>query len=212
MKHILKYTAIILVAVVVLVILLKLKNCGGGKTQRTTVSVPADTNFAAVVKETYQPPSLPLSKKSSRVKLPAGVKEKDVKKVVTIEVRDVPRDPPKKIEIIETNEGETFVHKDPSIVSVRVTEFQPPIVRLQLKSAAGVSVGKSGRGLRFSPAGIFAPVEWVGWIHAPILFTDLDGLGVGLQVRLYHNICVGTVRIWRYDHGNQAKLFLVYII
>lgn len=206
----LKYVAIIIACATIIIIVAQIRNCGSND-QGGVIVAPVDTNFAPVTHETYRPPSLPFSKKTSGVELPKGVKEQDVQRVISVEVRDVPKEPPKRIDIIEMKTGEVFVHKDSSISDVTVSTFEPPVFTFQLKFGAGVSIGKAGSGLRFSPAALFAPVEWAGWIQIPALGADLDGMGLGAQIKVYHDFSVGALRLWRYDGGAKIKLTISYV-
>jgi hypothetical protein len=211
MSSSLKYIAIILVAVVVLVFFFNIKSCGSANNAVQSTNVPIDSNFAPVTHQTYQPPSIPfLSKEKLPVKLPQGVKEKDVKKIIKLTVRDIPSGG-KEINIIESKTGEIFVQRDSSIVSIGVIDVRPPLIAFDFRFGAGLSLGKCGKGLRYSPAVLFAPIEWDGWLQLPVVAADLDGIGPGAQIKIYHNIYLGAAQLWRYDVGQQSKIILSYV-
>jgi hypothetical protein len=205
MKDVLKYAGILLALAIALIVLSEFEGCPKETTyQPNTITVPKDTNFVPIENQTYQPPSVPvLSNKRSGFKLPEGVKETDVKKVISVEVKTDSAET-KTIDIIETKDGEIFIRKDSLIRSVKVTRFEPPVFSFGWRIGAGVSVGYNDR-INFSPSGVFAPVEWYGWLHAPIVQADLNGVGVGAQFRLYHDVYVGAVKSWNYNEGEQIK-------
>jgi hypothetical protein len=209
----LKYIALILAASIIALIIYRIERAVSHNDGATTINVPADSNFTPVENKSYRPPSLPFSPRKLPVKLPRGLKERDVKRVITIDVSGVPKHPPKEINVIETTSGAVFVQRDSSIESVSVTNVEPPILVFGLTFGVGATLGESRSGGRpeLSPAGIFAPVQWDGWLHAPILVADLDGVGPGAEARLYHNIFAGAARLWRYDEGIQLKLLLSYV-
>lgn len=208
MRDTLKYIAVIVASAAVIVFVARLGSCG--EKSVGTVAVPDDPNFAPVARGTYQPPSLPFSNTTSGVELPEGMKEKDVARVISLEVRDVAKDPPKRINVIQTKRGDILVHKDSSITGVTVTTFEAQVFAIGMRFGLGLSMGKGADRLSFSPVALFAPIEWLGWLHAPIIAADLDGVGVGAQAQVYHEIFIGVVRLWRFDEGTQAKIVLTY--
>ena len=208
----LKYGAFILGCITLLVVLNRFKGCPFNQDSLQSTTVPSDSNFAPTTRKNYQPPSLPFSKRRLDVALPKGLKEKDVRKVTSIEVSNVPAHPPKKIDIIETRSGETFVGRDSSIRSISITIVQPPILSFSLRFGFGSTLARSKNAVTASPAAVFAPVEWSGWIHAPTLVADFDGIGPGAQLSVYHDIYAGASRLWLYEGGDKIKLSLVYML
>ncbi len=205
--------AVILVCVVILVLMFKLERCGEENPHAASggsVVVPRDTSFAGIRQESYRPPSVPFSSKHLPAKLPEGVSERDVRQVTTIEVRSVPANPPKKIDIVETNEGDVYVMKDSSIVSVTLTTIEPPIFVLQARLGVGASFAPAGGNLTISPAVGFFPVEWLGWLELPAAFADKDGVGLGAEARIYHDIFAGVSHLWRYGGTSQVKFTCMY--
>jgi hypothetical protein len=211
MKDVMKYAAVMIVCGT-LIWLVSRVGCCGDNESTASVYTPADTNFTPVVERSYRPPSLPLSKRTSGTKLPRGLKEKDVRRVVTLTIQDVEKNSPKRIEIVETHAGEVYVHHDPSVESVEVTSFEPPVVSFALRFGVGLSAGRVDNRATFAPVAFCAPIEWYGWLHAPIATAELAGVGVGAQARIYHELFIGAVKLWRYDEGMQAKITLSYTI
>jgi len=210
MVRALKYIAIIIVATTMVYALIRLQSCEKPDQTEEYVAIPPDTNFAPVVHQTYRPPSLPFSKKSSGVTLPKGLSESDVKRVIRVGIKDV-RDE-KIVDVIETREGQVYVYRDSSIFSLRVLNFEPAVFRLGLRFGIGIDLAARNQSARVSPAAVFAPFQWLGFVHLPTIVADLEGVGVGGQIRLYHDIFFGAARIWRYDEGTQAKITLVYML
>ena len=204
-----KQIAILLLIGVGIVLLIRFVFTDNSSTEWSQVYrqyVPHDPNFTPVIYGTYQPPSVPmLSSKKSGLKLPEGMSEKDVAKVTTIE-----RTEGKPIDIIETKSGEIFIAKDSTIRSVRVTMFEAPVFSFDWRFGFGASLGYRER-FQFSPSVTFAPLEWYGKLHAPTLTADLDGIGVGGQLRVYHDIYLGPAHVWRYDVGSQFKATVHYM-
>ena len=223
MRQYLKYIAIIIACGVLFYVIAALKSCNlkQSSMSQSTIVNPTDSNFAPVEHTTYQPPSLPaLSKTTSGIKLPKGLSEKDVKKVVELKLRtSVPvstndsmtqssfvNDSLTTLDIIETRNGDIFVKKDSLIQSVKVIHFEPPVFAFNLRFGAGVSAGYSDRKINFSPVAVMSLVDWnVDKIkfQAPIVTADLDGVGLGAQFQLYNNLYFGAIREWRWN-GESA--------
>jgi hypothetical protein len=204
---VLRYIAIIIACGVIIALIVKFRSCGSDGLKSGTTTVPADRNFSPVTHQEYQPPSTPLSKRKLPVTLPAGVKERDVKKVTSVTVHNVPNAPPKTINIIETKAGETFVEKDSSILSVTTTDIQPPFFVIDLRFGGGITADFN----HISPAAVIALIEWSGWLQAPIVLADIDGIAAGAQARLYHDIFIGAVHEWRFDQTKQSKLTMNFM-
>jgi len=120
--------------------------------------------------------------------------------------------PGRRIDIIETKEGEVFVSKDGEITGVSVTDVKPRLLAFPLRLGVGLSIGRRDSNPRFSPVVVFAPVEWAGWIHAPIASADLDGIGIGLQLQVYHDIFLGVTRVWHYEDGVSLKATIAFML
>ena len=204
----LKYISIIVVCAAVIYLIFQFRNCSKSTVSNPGVTVvPKDTNFQAVKQEVYRIPWALSTRKNPKVKLPVNIKEKDVKNVITVETKEKPGNP---VDIISTNDGGIYVNKDSSISSVTVTSYQPPFFDIGLKFGAGISLGYNNR-VTVSPVVTVALGHWYGWLQAPVAAVDLDGLGLGMQAKLYNDIYGGAYKLWRYDSGSQIKLTLNYV-
>ncbi len=215
----------IFIVMVVISFVIKFIGCGkSAKNENVVVTVPGDSNFTPVQVKSYRPSSLPFSKKTSGVKLPKGVTEKNVKQVVsiTLDTDHLYQDSslegkkpygefPHKIDIIETKAGEIFVAKDSLITLVSVTRFEPQVFSFGLRFGVGCSMGLGitrSPALRVLPMGIISLAEWNIHnynFHAPIVAFDWDGVGIGIQTQLYHDIYVGVLRSWDFGGGGCIK-------
>lgn len=213
MNKTLQYIAIIFVVALAIVVLAKLRSCKPEPQDLTggTITVPADKNFMPVEHRTEQPSSWPWAKDKTPMKLPEGVKEKDVKQIISVKLE--PTDSSSKgktIDIILMNAGEIFVRNDSAIKSVTQTVIVPPLLDLRMTLGIGLSLSRQNESFRVMPTGTFSPARWAGWLRAPQLVVDLDGIGAGASVKLYHDIDVGAAKIFNYGEGSQLKLTLTY--
>ena len=207
-----KFGGVVIAAILVVVVIVRVNSCmdtlQGVETNRTVT--PADSNFNQIEHQVYRPPSLPFSKNTSGVKLPQGVREKDVARVTRLKWRgfEHPTD------VIELKTGEVLVEKDAELEDVTILEFAAPIMQLGLFPAAGISFPSSSRSRTgvVSPVGSLALVEWYGVVRLPSLSVDLDGIGVGAQVKLYHELYAGPLVLWRYEDTKETmvKITLQY--
>jgi hypothetical protein len=118
----------------------------------------------------------------------------------------------KKIDIIETITGQVYVGRDPSVKSVAVTAVEPRLLSFGLRFGCGLSISRPDQEFALSPAAVFAPVRWSGWIDAPTLVADFAGFGPGAQLQIYHDLHLGAARLWLYQGGSRAELTLVYML
>lgn len=176
-----------------------------------TIETPADTNFVPVEKQTYQPPSFFFSKKTSGKKLPRGVKEEVVARVLTVKMV-APNDSIYELDIIETKDGDVFIAKDdPEVKSVRVLTFAPKVFDINVRFGLGLSAGLRNEQVRIMPCGVMSLCEWWGAVQAPSLAADFDGVGPAIGVKLYHDIYLGAAWMWGYDGSRQIKASLSYM-
>ncbi len=227
-ENILKYIAFILMCSVALVGILQLRDCG---TTRDTSSLmptqirkPADTSFIPVEHTVYQPPSLPFSKKNSGVRIPDGLKERDIAKVInlTIDKRKLPfeeasagHDSLIQLDVIETLEGEIFVKNEPPLRFVRVTEFEPPLVYFAMNVGAGVTARIDDRRVKFSPACACSFVRWnISGLNlqAPLLVADFNGVGMGAQIKIYHDFYAGCHYQWYFVGERRIQYEIVLML
>jgi hypothetical protein len=217
----LKYISILAVCGTVLILFTQIQDCNAQQTfTERHVAESHDSDFVSNIEQKYQPPSTPFSNKKSGFKLPAGVKETDVARVVSIALTPArPHPNPllrgegNTIDVITTKDGQTFVGKDSNLIkSVTVTDFEPPIARTVLKFGIGASVGLRDDKFSLSPSVVFAPQEWYGWIHVPVLTADLYGAGVGGQFKFYHDFYLGAVYhySWSAEKSVRATVHFVF--
>jgi hypothetical protein len=206
LKQTLESIAKIAVCLVVLAIIYPLV-CDDSPVKKTSVSTPTDTSFAPVTHSEYRPPII--EGKSSPVKLPEGVSQKDVVKVTTLKVRDS-KGGIKDINVVETKDGETFVEKDADLVSVDVVEYKPPIVSFGMGYGGGLSFGLKNDKFALSPVMTVSPIEWFGRVKLPVGSLDIDGIGIGASVRAYHDIHIGAAKTWDFDGGSGVKINLTF--
>ena len=213
MKLSLKWIAISIVCGIALAFLWRFGGCGNSDDNIVTTNTPEDSNFIPIQHKEYRPSSIPGVKGNLGTKLPKGVSESDVKEVFSIELApDSPSEKPKHIDIITTKDGEVFVGKDSSLIrSITVTTIQPKILAFGFRFGAGLSAYRASEKVKVSPSGFVAPLEWNGWLQAPIGVVDLDGVGPGIQAKLYHDVYVGIAQIWRYDLGTESKVTVSFM-
>jgi len=219
-----KYIWLIVSITIVLVLWYGVRFAGCSRNvsgETVTFIEPQDSNFVPVRVQRYRPSSLSFSKKTSGVRLPKGVKERNVRQVVSLELQPDAvngdslsfkrqyRGLSHKIDIIETKSGEIFVLKDSLLTGVSVTRFEPRLFSLGLRFGIGCSIAQAeNERLRILPMGIISFVDWnIGDVnfHAPIITADYEGVGIGMQTQLYHDIYFGLVRNWNYKGGEGMK-------
>lgn len=208
--NLIKAIALLVIVGVLILALAKFQSCGDGDVVVTENHVPADTNFAPTIEQEYTAPSLPFQKKKFPVELPKGIKEKDIAEITTIKQKSEDGKPAKQIDIIKTKDGETFIKKDSSIESITVTHFNPPTMNINFRFGVGFTASYIDKKLKPLPAAFIAPVEWFGWLQLPTLGADLDGVGPGLGIKLYHDIYIGANHLWQFEEGNKEKLSIAY--
>ena len=192
MSQHLKYSAIILVCVTLLVIIIRFGSCNDAKTDDATIRIPADSGFVPVIERKYRPPSTPFerSSKKSPAKLPKDLSEGNVARIVTV-VKRIPVDSAHFLwdttSVIVTKGDQVFVPKQPGTeTNVRDTKFTDPIFRWGLFTSVGISIVKFGvPTLEVSPSIAIAPLEIMGEVQFPLLTADLTGVGIGVAYR--HN-------------------------
>lgn len=174
---------------------------------------PADSSFTPIDHRSYTPPLLPALSKRSAVppvtKLPRGVRERDVRRVVQLEWKGVPAP----TNIIELKNGEVFVEKDSPLERVTVVDYNPPVLALGLFPGIGVSLGleKGNVGepwrnrAKLSPVLKASFVEVCGTVKLPMIAADLDGAGIGAEWTIYHDIAIGAALFGEYSNLNQRS-------
>jgi hypothetical protein len=211
----LKLAAAVVLLIVAIVAVSRFNSCmnnwrGIGKTSTDT---PKDSSFMPIEHRHYQPPSLPGLTNlvgippTAPAKLPKGVSEKDVKRVLTLNVRELS----KPINVIEMKDDRVFVEKDSGLVSVGVTDYVPPIVQFGFYPGVGISIGKVGTSaptfpMRFSPLATVAVADWWGLVRVPCIAADLDGIGISASAKIYYDFYIGVAMLWKYEDTSQRVL------
>ncbi|TAK57862.1 MAG: hypothetical protein EPO24_09345 [Bacteroidetes bacterium] len=216
MKQSLKYIAIILVCGIVLVIISQVKSFFDkptpfeGTSQSFTVK-PQDERFTETEYREHTVSSNPFSDKTLKGKLPRGITENDVEQTVDVIYKF--GDEFDTLEFIETKDGQVFIKKDSAIKFVSVTKFEPPVFSFCMKYGIGVTAGLRN-GLHLSPSASLALAEWnIARLnfHAPIITADLDGIGAGAQMQLYHDFSFGTIYTWGWSGERELKASLNFM-
>jgi len=215
-KDVLKYGAWIIVAAVVLVLGLRLARMLEGEPHNEyVVGSPIDSGFVPIIKKDYRPRSTPFERPSKPpVKLPRGVKESDVKRVIIV-TENVKTDSGKTFSdsttVIELKSGEIYVPKeDGKELTVEEFRYVPPILDLGLFGSVGASLGGILAKLTLSPLVAASPLQICGLVQFPLAMADLYGVGVGFGVR-YGDFIVGAFSHWRFDNmQRQIKISIQY--
>ena len=158
------------------------------------IETPKDSSFMPVHENTYTPPSIPiLEHRKLPVKLPHGVQETDVHQVITVVTKPASRDSSSResrtTNIIETNDGEVFVERDSIIEEVIQTKILPPVVQICVGIGLGTNIDQD----RHWHAHVAYPfLLWFGRVHVPVIEGDWDGISIGGDVRLYHDVFLGA--------------------
>lgn len=185
-------------------------------TSRSFTVKPKDERFAETEYKTHQVSSNPFRDKTMKKELPIGVLDVDVEQIISVGVKPGD-DSLLTLDLIETKDGEVFLKRDSAVQFLQVTKFEPPVFSLCMRFGVGVTGAVSGGqgavsserwAVRFSPMVSVSLAEWnVARLNflAPTLIADLNGIGAGAQVRVYHDIYLGVVREWGRDGGTEVK-------
>jgi hypothetical protein len=218
MKDYLKYGAWAVVAIVLLVVVWRISRLiEGGPQTDYTVATPIDSGFVPIIKQEFKPRSTPFERASKPpVKLPQGVKESDVKRVIIV-IKDVKTGSniavPDTSRIIELKSGEIYVPKEEGTeLTVHEITYMPPILRFGLFASVGVSLGGIPAKLTVSPLVAVSPLQICGFVQFPLVMVDLCGIGAGFGFR-YGNYMAGAFSHWRFDNmQRQVKISVQYAI
>lgn len=205
----LKIGAGIIVLIVLLAIISRVSSCVSAHRDGVSkIVTPQDSTFAPLEHRSYTPPSVQipfLTKKKSGhppASLPVGVSEKDVKRVISLKYKD--RTEP--VNIIEMKSGMIFVKKDSLLEEVTDWTYRPPIVEFGLFPGGGLSFAWQDSKLRLSPTMGFSLMDVCGTVRLPFISVDIDGLGAGIQAKLYHEIYIGPSIVWSFDDLSHKQI------
>jgi hypothetical protein len=203
MKDSLKYGSYIVIALTIAYICATLRDCGTVGEASDRVDIPADSGYLPIVRREYSPNPLPFGNSLKPVsKLPKGVKESDINRVITI------RSSVDTLVIIQTKSGEVFVPRKTDSIEVTVTDYQPPVLRFGLFAGIGLSLNSE---LKVSPSVSISPVIISERWYAPIITADLRSVGIGIGYRFYHDLTITPLLMWNYlDTQRTIKINVSY--
>jgi len=221
-KDILKYGSWVVIAIVALVLGLILgprvlsyfEGYLGGD---HAVFTPADSTFVPVVKREYKPRSTPFERPSKPpVRLPKGVKESDVKRVIVV-TEHIKTDSSRiffdSTTVIELKSGAIYVPKEHGKeLTVEEFNYVPPVLDFGLFCSVGASVGRYNDKFTISPLMAASLLQICGVVQFPLVMADLQGVGAGFGIR-QGDFMIGAFSHWRFeDMQRQIKLSIQYSI
>lgn len=221
MKDYLKYITWIVLAVVALIIVFRVTGLfKNEQPEEVTVTTPSDSAFLPIHKREFKPSSIPFEKRTKPpVRLPKGIKEKDVARAIIITksgrgrtsgdlgaIRDT-------IRLLELKNGSIFVEGIEGIeTKVEEITYVPPILSWGLFTSSGISIGRSEEKFLFSPMLAVSPLQISGVVQFPLLIADLNGVGIGAGYR-YDKFVFGITSHWQFENKQQGiRLFIAYSI
>jgi hypothetical protein len=208
MKDILKYIALTILGIAAILVMFKFSSCESEKNNQNDMFIPADTNYVPVQKITYTPKSTPFESASKQpAKLPQGVRERDVKRV--IDVKSTPKDTlhrcPYSLQMIETKDGNFYLKKDSGwVTSLKVTDYEPTILDFGVHLSLGVTLAFSSVNM-LSPCAAMAPLEVCGCVQLPLLAVDIQSIGAGAAWRK-NDWSFGVMMHWSWKLKREIKL------
>lgn len=221
MKDYLKYITWIVLAVVALVIVSRVTGLfKDGVSEDVTVTTPSDSAFLPIHKREFKPASIPFEKRTKPpVRLPKGIKEKDVARAIIITKSERGRTSSRlgaigdTLRLIELKNGAIFVEGVKGAeTKVEEITYAPPILSWGMFTSVGVSISRSEERFVFSPVFAFSPLQISGTVQFPLLTADLNGIGAGVGAR-YKNFLFGISEQWRFENfQRQIKLSIHYCI
>jgi hypothetical protein len=182
---------------------LTFRDCGTVGTSADRVEISPDSAFRPITKRDYRANPLSFKKDSKpALKLPAGKKQSDVARTIAV-VNHAKGDT---TIIIVMKDGGTLVPKTADSASVLVTEFLPPVVTFGLTAGIGASVDLSRQ---WSPAAVVSLFKWYGVVDAPVAIADLQGVAIGADFKLYHDIYVAPAVRWQFGTLDRSIILTV---
>jgi len=169
-----------------------------------TVTIPNDSTFSPIAETTYRPASIPIieNPKKPKVQLPSNLREKDVAKVITITKKTDPKDT---TNIIIDKDGNYHVSKQGGLVDkVEITTYLDPILSWDWY----VRLGINGNAEKVSPMVGISFLKIYGRIYLPAFSLDINGIGVGLDYKLFEPVSVGVIyhNSWQTDKSIRLTL------
>ena len=167
-----------------------------------------DTNYTPVIKEKERPKSLPTDS-GIKEKLPAGVRQEDVSRIIDLVPTDRTGDflPDKPAEIIETKSGEVYVRKDSAFALVKVIDIEEPIVRPGIFFFVGMTATVND-GL--APAIGASLLVWDGKFGIPFVAADTKGISAGGDYIFHKDLGIGIGRRFDYKGGGELEAKFAY--
>lgn len=207
MKEYVKYGTYLVICATIAFMCATFKDCGEVGQTPDLVVVPRDSAFLPITKSDYKPASTPFEDPVKPVsKLPIGVKEKDVDRVIT--ARKISTN--ETLILIITKSGDVHIPKDSTSVNYefRVTEYHPQIFDFGLDIALGFTLNADAR---ISPSISFSMLQINEKILFPDIAADLQSIGIGIGYQFYHDLTVTPLYMWNYsDTHNTIKIKVSY--
>ena len=174
-------------------------------TKTITVTQSSDTTFHSTTHDTYRPPSLPSFIEHHNAppsNIPSNMRPKDVREIIT--VVKVPGDT---THIIIGKDGSVNVPKqNGEVLGVTVTDYLPPILDFDWY----VKLGIDGNADKISPMIGIGFCEIYGRVELPIFTLDLNGIGVGVDVKIIEPISIGVLFHDSWTTQKSIRLMVSY--
>lgn len=202
-----KYIKPISIAIAVLIVIglgFKFYKWINPTTHTATVVTPTDTSFSSVTHDTYRPQSIPFIERTQKppAHLPDNIKPSDVKEVIT-----VVKSPKDTTQVIITKKGDVYVGKQGGKVeAVTVTTYEPPILSWDLF----IKIGVDGTTEKISPVAAIGLCEIIGRVDVPVFSLDLQGVGIGADVKIFKPISVGILYHDSWQTDKSIRLIINY--
>lgn len=175
-------------------ICLTLRECSPVGDSSDRVVLPSDSGYLPVIVQGYKPKSTPFEKPVKPIsKLPGNVKESDIKRVITIEGKET-------VQIIETKDGNIHIPRQNDSTKVTMINYRSPIVQFGLFAGVGLNLGS----VAASPSVSISLVNIEGLFFAPVMSADLNGIGIGIGYKVYHDISVTPLLMWNYSDTQRT--------
>jgi hypothetical protein len=170
-----------------------------------TVTQHQDSTVAPTNEFNFKPRSTPFeSKKTPLVRIPEGVKDKNIVKAIRI-IKTDSTGHTDTTGIILMEDGQVLVDNAGKVIKqVDVATYVPPILDWGLHMQVGITVWN-----RISPAIGIAPLEIEGCFQLPLIVLDYYGIGTGAAYRL-KDYSFGLIWHYGYNLGKQIKFTLTY--